>query len=192
MKCATELESGVTLVMKVAALLIMGGLVPVPALHALHAIGAVLGQDHTHLPRGDEMTTLFLQGERMHSTPLLLDAHQRSLMKIRGDPILLPVEMMLIMVMRRGRPHLTAMDPLRAGGLPGRTQPRLLDLVPGLRMSLLPAATDCMVALLAVRCMQPVGAYIVPSHFAVSLARLNSLNLPFGGSVVLLGSVYRA
>jgi len=87
----------------------------------------------------------------------------------------------IVIVFTGGRPHLTAMDPLRAGGLPGRTQPRLLDLVPGLRMSLLPAATDCMVALLVVRCMQPVGAYIVPSHFAVSLARLNSLNLALRG-----------
>jgi len=46
------------------------------------------------------MITPFLQGERRHITRLLLGAHQRSLMKIRGDPILLPVEMMLIMVMR--------------------------------------------------------------------------------------------
>jgi len=148
MKCAAELESGVTLVMKADALLIMGGLVPVPA---LHAFGAVLGQDHTHLLQGGEMITPFLQGERRHITRLLLGAHQRSLMKIRGDPILLPVEMMLIMVMRRGRPHQTATDHLRTGGLPRSSQPRLLDPAPGLPTSLLPAATDCLVTSLVVR-----------------------------------------
>jgi len=63
--------------------------------------------------RDDYSLSPFLQGERRHITSLLLGAHQRSLMKIRGDPILLPVEMMLIMVMRRGRPHQTATDHLR-------------------------------------------------------------------------------
>jgi hypothetical protein len=97
------------------------------------------------------MITLLLQGEGRHNTHLLLGARQRRLMKIRGDPILLPVEMMLIMVMRRGHPHLTATDPLRTGGLPRSTQARLLDPAPGLWMSLLPAATDCLVTSLVVR-----------------------------------------
>lgn len=139
-KCVAGLESGATLVMKVAALLIMGGLVPVPA---LLATGVALGQDRTPLLQDAEMTTLLLQGERRHIACLLPGARQRSLMKIRsGDPIPLPVEMMLKMVMRRGRPHLTAMDPLRIGGLPRSTQAHLLDPAPG-PPSHLPAVTDC-------------------------------------------------
>uniref|UniRef100_A0A0A9AAE9 Uncharacterized protein n=1 Tax=Arundo donax TaxID=35708 RepID=A0A0A9AAE9_ARUDO len=108
--------------MKGAALLIMeGDLVPVPA---LLAIGAVLGQG--------VMTTPLPRGERRHIVHLLPGVCQKSMMKITsGDPILLPVEMMLIMVMRRGPPHQTVTDPLHTGGLPGSTRDHLQD--PGSR-----------------------------------------------------------
>ena len=49
---------------------------------------------------------------------------------------------MLIMVMKRGRRQLTAMDPLRTGGPPGNPQDRLQDPAPGLPTGLLPAVTN--------------------------------------------------
>ncbi|TVU04891.1 hypothetical protein EJB05_48032, partial [Eragrostis curvula] len=109
-KCAVELESGVILVMKGVVLLIMGGPVHVPAL-LVTADGP--GQGHTLLHQDAEMTILLPREERNRIGHLLPGVSQKSLMKIKsGDPILQPVEMML---MRRGHPHLTAMDPSTPG-----------------------------------------------------------------------------
>ena len=57
----------------------------------------------------------------------------------------------IVIVFTEGRPHQTATDHLRTGGLPRSSQPRLLDPAPGLPTSLLPAATDCLVTSLVVR-----------------------------------------
>ena len=143
-KCAVELESGVTLETKGAALHIMGGLVPVLA---LPTIEVVHGQGHTLLLQDGEMTTQLPHRERIRTPQNLLGVSQKNMMKRRsGDPTLLPVEMatlaMLITVMRRGRPHLTAMDPLHTGGLLGTPQGRLQDPALGPPMFPLPAATD--------------------------------------------------
>lgn len=124
--------------MKVAGLLTMVGLVL-----ALLAIGAVLGRDHTLLLQGGGMTTLPLQGDRKPIAHLLPGACQRSMMKIRsGGPTLLPVEMMLTMFMRRGRPQQTAMDLLCTAGPPRSTRAHLLDPAPGPPTNLLLPVTD--------------------------------------------------
>ena len=147
-----------------AVLLVMGGLVPVHAPIPL-AIGAVLDQGHTLLLQEGEMTTLLPHAERTHLllqygemttllphrersriTQNLPGVSQKSMKKTCGDRILLPLEMvaneMLIILMRRDHHHLTVMDLLHAGGHPGNPQDHLQDHAPGLRMRLLPAATD--------------------------------------------------
>uniref|UniRef100_A0A0E0MNU7 RRM domain-containing protein n=1 Tax=Oryza punctata TaxID=4537 RepID=A0A0E0MNU7_ORYPU len=121
-----------------------GGLVPVLV---LLAIEVVHGQGHTLLLQDGEMTTQLPHRERIRTPQNLLGVSQKNMMKTRsGDPTLLPVEMvtlvMLITVMRRGRPHLTAMDPLHTGGHLDTPQGRLQDPALGPLMFPLPAATD--------------------------------------------------
>uniref|UniRef100_A0A0D9Y0M6 RRM domain-containing protein n=1 Tax=Leersia perrieri TaxID=77586 RepID=A0A0D9Y0M6_9ORYZ len=101
---------------------------------------------HTPLLQDGEMTIQLPHRERTR-TQNLLGVSQKNMMETRsGDHTLLPVEMatlvMLITVMRRGRPHLTATDPLHNGGRPGPPPDRLLDHAPGPPMFLPPAATD--------------------------------------------------
>ena len=89
----------------------------------------------------------------------------------------------IVIVFTGGRPHQTATDHLRTGGLPRSSQPRLLDPAPGLPTSLLPAATDWWSA------VSPCLYCTV----SVLLSWNNLLNLALRGSVVLLGEVsYRA
>jgi len=131
--------------MTAAVRLIMGGLDRVhaqspPAL----VVVAVLGQGHTLLLLDGEMTTLLHHGVGSLTAQNHLCAIQKN-MKTSGDPILLPAMMvtnvMVIMVMRRGRHRLTVMD-LHARGRPGHLLDRLQDPAPGLLTLLPPAVTD--------------------------------------------------
>ena len=146
MICAIELESGGILVMKGVVLPIMGDPVPVPA-PAPRAIEAVQHQGHSLLLQDDEMTTLLPHGERRHIAQSLPGVSQKNMKKTRsGDPILPPVEMatnmMLIMLLRRGRHHLAVTDPLHTGGCPGNPRNRLRGPAPGPPTGLPPAVTD--------------------------------------------------
>jgi len=145
--------------MKVAVHLSMGGPVRVhaqspPAL----VVVAVLGRGHTLLLREGEMTTLLRPGEGRLAAQNLLYAIQKKLKKTSGDPILLLLGMvtnvMLIMVMRRGRQPQIVMDPLHAVGHPGHLQDRLQGPAPGPPTLLPPAVTDKRVQPAAVlRCL---------------------------------------
>jgi len=142
--------------MKAAVRLIMGGLVRVHAQSPLAlVVVAVLGQGHTLLLRGGEVTTLLRHGEGSLTAQSLLCAIQKNMTKTSGDPIHLLVGMvtivMLIMVMRRGRRPQTVMDPLHAVGLPGRLQDLLQDPALGPPTLLLPAVTDKLVVVACLR-----------------------------------------
>lgn len=146
--CAVELESGGILeVRKGAVPPIMVGPVPVHA-PSPHDLGvAVLGQGRTLLLQDGEMTTQLPHGEGSLIVQNLLSVIQKKMKKASGDPILLLAGMvtnvMLIMIMRRGRPHLTVMDLLHAGGHPpGHPQDRPQDPAPGPLTRPLLAATD--------------------------------------------------
>ena len=153
--------------MKGAVPLIMGGLVPVHV-PSHPALVAVLGRGHTLLLQDGEMTTLLPHGERSLTAQNLPCVIQKNMKKISGDPIPPPVGMvtnvMLIMVMRRGRHRLTVMDPLHAGERP---QDRLQDPAPGLLRGLLPVATDKRVLPTTIAAFYPVP----PSSLCVLLDR---------------------
>ncbi|KAM0925439.1 hypothetical protein ACQ4PT_004188 [Festuca glaucescens] len=136
-------------VMKAAVRLTMGDLVRV-RVHAHSPLAlvvvAVLGQGHTLLLLEGEMTTLLHHGEGILTAQNLLCAIQKNMEKISGDPILLlagkVTNVMLIMVMIRGRQPQTVMDPHHAVGHPGQLQVHPQDRALGPPRPPPPTVTD--------------------------------------------------
>lgn len=149
--------------MKAAVRLTMGDLVRVHAHSPLAlVVVAVLGQGHTLLLLEGEMTTLLHHGEGILTAQNLLCVIQKNMEKTSGNPILLLVgkvtNVMLIMVMIRGRQPQTVMGPLHAVGQPGQLQVHLQDPALGPRRPPPPTVTDKQLPLATIcsSCLVPV------------------------------------